>query len=266
MEGFLKMDTLPNNLMFMRTLIANVVFVGEPGAADWILVDAGVHGYSDNISEAAKERFRAAQPKAIVLTHGHFDHIGSLEGLLEQWDVPVYAHEKELPYLTGQADYPEPDPTVGGGLLSRISPLFPRKGIDIGGRAKKLPDDGSIPEMPGWRWLHTPGHTDGHVSLFRESDRVLIAGDAFTTIKEESVIANLTQKKDIHRPPAYFTTDWDAAWESVKRLQALKPRVAVTGHGTPMAGQELQQGLAELARDFDKLAIPKDGRYVEQHS
>jgi hypothetical protein len=39
--------------------------------------------------------------------------------------------------------------------------------------------------MPGWRWMHTPGHTEGHVCLFRNSDRTLIAGDAFTTTKQE---------------------------------------------------------------------------------
>jgi glyoxylase-like metal-dependent hydrolase (beta-lactamase superfamily II) len=260
------MDVLPKDLMYMRTLIANVVFVGDQGADEWVLLDAGVHGFADNISDAAKKRFRSGKPTAIVLTHAHFDHIGSLEALLEFWDVPVYAHEKELPYLTGKADYPEPDPTVGGGLFSRISPLFPNKGINIGHRAIALPTDGTIPEMPGWQWLHTPGHTAGHVSFFRQADRTVIAGDAFTTVKEESLLAVLTQQEDIHRPPAYFTTDWDAAWASVKKLEALKPLVAITGHGTPMAGEELQQGLSELARDFDKLAIPKHGRFVHQPS
>jgi glyoxylase-like metal-dependent hydrolase (beta-lactamase superfamily II) len=260
------MDALPMDVMYMRTLISNVVFVGNPESDEWVLVDAGMPGFSDNISEAAKKRFRSSKPKAIILTHAHFDHIGSLEGLLKLWDVPVYAHEKELPFLTGKDDYPEPDPTVGGGLLSRISPLFPRKGIDISGRVHAVPADRSIPDMPGWQWIHTPGHTQGHMSLFRESDRAIIAGDAFTTVKEESVVAMAIQEEDIHRPPAYFTTDWDAAWESVKRLEALKPRVAFTGHGKPMSGENLQQGLADLARDFDTIAIPKHGRYVHQHT
>ncbi|MED4600646.1 MBL fold metallo-hydrolase [Paenibacillus validus] len=256
------MDAGPEDMLYMRTLIANVVFVGEPGSDDWVLVDAGVYTFADNIADTAKKRFRSVQPRAIVLTHGHFDHVGSLADLLELWDVPVYAHEKELPYLTGKADYPEPDPTVGGGLMSQISPLYPRKGIDIGERAQALPDDGSIPVMPGWQWIHTPGHTEGHVSLFRESDRTLIAGDAFITVKQESALAVITQRAEIHGPPAYFTVEWDKAWASVKRLEALKPLFAVTGHGIPMFGEELEQGLARLARDFDKLAIPEHGRYV----
>jgi len=258
------MDRLPEDIMFIRALIANVVFAGNAGGSDWVLVDAGIDGFAARIMETAEARFAAAKPKAIVLTHGHFDHAGSLEDLLKAWDVPVYAHAKELPFLTGQEDYSEPDPAVGGGLISTISPLFPSKGIDIRGKVQALPEDGTIPGMTGWTWIHTPGHTPGHISLFRESDRMLIAGDAFTTVREESLTAMIFQEKEVHRPPAYFTTDWDAAWESVRRLEALKPNSAVTGHGKPMGGEELRQGLADLVRDFDKVAIPMQGRYVHR--
>ncbi|MDB4866190.1 MAG: fold metallo-hydrolase [Cohnella sp.] len=267
MEGCPVTEVLPKDLFYMRCLIANVVFIGEPDGVDWVLVDAGVHSYADNIVNAAKKRFRSARPQAILLTHGHFDHIGTLDKLLELWEaIPVYAHDKELPYLTGKADYPEPDPTVGGGLVARASSLYPHTAIDISSRVQVLPDDGTIPEMPGWRWIHTPGHTEGHVSFFRESDRALIAGDAFITVKQESALAVATQEKEIHGPPAYFTPDWEESWRSVQKLEALKPAVAVTGHGVPISGEELQRGLAALARDFDQLAIPDHGRYVPPHS
>src|ERR671919_701782 len=91
------------------------------------------------------------------------------------------------------------------------------------GRIRPLPVDGSIPAMPGWRWIHTPGHSPGHVSLFRDSDRTLIAGDAFVTTKQESAIAALTNRPEIHGPPAYFTPDWTASRRSVERLAALEP-------------------------------------------
>ena len=74
---------------------------------------------------------RTARPQAIILTHGHFDHTGAVEELLKNWDVPVYAHPREMPYLTGQIKYPPPDPGVGGGLMSFISPLYPRGPVDI---------------------------------------------------------------------------------------------------------------------------------------
>ncbi|ARU63765.1 MBL fold metallo-hydrolase [Tumebacillus avium] len=249
------------DLVMLRTAIANVCFVGQPGSADWVLVDAGVHFFGGRIADTADELFNGP-PKAIVLTHGHFDHVGSVKELAERWDVPVYAHELELPFLTGQDNYVEPDPSVGGGLLARMSFLYPNDGIDLGGRVQALPQDNSVPGMPGWKWIHTPGHTAGHVAFFREQDRALIAGDAFITTRQESALAVLVQELEVHGPPVYFTPDWAAAWDSVKRLAALRPQFAVTGHGLPMGGAELQQGLEKLAREFDTMAIPKHGRYV----
>src|ERR1700710_183150 len=77
-----------------------------------------------------------ALPSAIVLTHGHFDHVGPLETLAKEWDVPIYAHKLEHPYLNGTKSYPPPDPTVGGGLMSLLSPLYPRKPGDVSERLR----------------------------------------------------------------------------------------------------------------------------------
>jgi glyoxylase-like metal-dependent hydrolase (beta-lactamase superfamily II) len=148
--------------------------------------------------------------------------------------------------------------------MARLGPrLFSRRAIDLGARFHRLPEDGTVPGLPGWRWIHTPGHTPGHVSLFRDEDRVLIAGDAFVTTHQESFWAVMTRLQEVSRPPAYFTTDWKASWSSVEALAELEPDVAGTGHGIPMSGEPLRRELNRLAESFGE-AMPDDGRYVRR--
>ncbi len=259
-------DVAPG-VSFTTTQIVNVVFLGEPGAGDrdWVLVDTGMPGSRARVERAAAARFGTYnRPSAIVLTHGHFDHVGSVRELAARWDVPVYAHELEAPYLTGRSSYPPADPTVGGGAMARLSGVFPRGPIDIGDRLQVLPADGTVPGLPDWRWLFTPGHAPGHVSLWRAADRTLVAGDAFVTVRQESAYAVLTQRREVHGPPAYFTPDWDQARTSVQALADMKPESAITGHGQPMAGAELRAGLDRLAEEFDRVARPARGRYVHE--
>ena len=254
--------TLAPDLAYRRLGIVNVVLAGAPGA-DWVLIDAGLPGTQRLIEHAADARFGpGAKPSAIVLTHGHFDHVGMLETLAAQWDVPVYAHAHELPYLNGTSSYPPPDPHVGGGLMSRLSPLFPRSPVNVKRWLHALPEDGSVPFMPGWRWIHTPGHSAGHVSFWREADRGLIAGDAFITTAQESAYAAATQAPELHGPPMYFTADWEASRASVEALARLQPEYAVTGHGHAMHGAPIRTALERLAREFASVAVPSDGAYV----
>jgi len=127
---------------------------------------------------------------------------------------------------------------------------------------RALPESGDVPEMPGWRWLHTPGHTPGHVSLWRDADRLLVAGDAFVTTKQESAYAVAVQKPVVSGPPRYYTPDWEAAKTSVRTLAVLSPKRVVTGHGRALGGPGLRGALERLARDFERLAVPEHGRYV----
>jgi glyoxylase-like metal-dependent hydrolase (beta-lactamase superfamily II) len=254
-------------LSYLHDHIVNVCFVGTRGAGDreWVLVDAGLPGSAGKIKRAAAELYgEGSRPAAIVLTHGHLDHVGAIHTLSSQWDVPVYAHELELPYLTGRSAYPPPDPLVGGGTISLLSILFPTGPIDLRGRVQALPADGSVPGMSGWRWLFTPGHTAGHVSFVRDSDRAMIAGDAFCTTKPESLAAALTQRPEIHGPPMYFTPDWGNARTSVQLLANYMPSVVVAGHGPPMRGERLTRELRRLALHFAEWARPAHGRYRDR--
>lgn len=253
------------DLAYQRLAIVNVIYYGVPGDRQWVLIDAGLPGTAGLIINAAQQRFGpAARPAAIILTHGHFDHVGALNHLAARWDTSIYAHPRELPYLDGRVAYPPPDPSVGGGLMSTLSPLYPRGPINVRPWLHPLPMDGRVPHMPGWQWLPTPGHSPGHVSLWREADRSLIVGDAFITTKQESALAVASQRPEIHGPPMYFTPDWVQAHRSVERLAALEPDLVITGHGRPMQGAAMRQALHTLARNFDQIAIPRQGRYVQE--
>ncbi|MEC2070962.1 MBL fold metallo-hydrolase [Alkalihalophilus marmarensis] len=246
--------------------IVNLVFIGHPDENEFVLVDAGMPNSAPAIIKACERVYGSGcRPKAIILTHGHFDHVGSIIELLQHWDVSVYAHALEHPYLNGDQQYPEADPTVEGGMLAKLSPLFPNDPINIESHLKPYPADGTVPYLEDFKWVHTPGHSPGHVSLFRENDRTLIVGDAFVTVKQDSLYKTLTQHKEINGPPRYFTTDWSEAYRSVQKLHQLQPEAVITGHGAPMSGRELKENLDKLVQDFKEVYVPDYGKYVKKN-
>ena len=100
----------------LRIIMVNVYAIST--GSEWVLVDAGLYLSAGRIRRWAENQFGNHKPAGIFLTHGHFDHVGSLKDLAEQWNVPIYDHELELPYLQGQKSYPKPRASAGGGFMS----------------------------------------------------------------------------------------------------------------------------------------------------
>ena len=238
----------------------NVYFVetGTPG--EWVLVDTGLPGSHKTIIAAADKLFYpGSRPEAILLTHGHLDHLGAAKELAGHWQVPVIAHPLEIPYLTGRALYPPCDPTVGGSLAF-MSRFFPAQVPNLGQRVQALnADDPAVPYLMAWRWLHVPGHAPGQLAFFREADSTLLGGDAFATVHHDSIPAVLLGRPKISRAGTPFNYDWQAARQSVQTLADLAPKAIGCGHGPVITGPEAAAGLRALA---DNYPIPAHGRYV----
>ena len=255
------MEQTTDGITTLGFTASNAYLVGAANSDAWVIVDSGLPGHFEAIKDTAVARFGSeSRPAAILLTHGHIDHYGSALALAAYWNTPVYAHPLDLPYLTGRATLPPADPTVGG-FFAQLSRAIPVSGTDFGDFVHPLPEDGSVPGLPDWEWVHTPGHTPGHVSLFRKSDQTLIAGDAILTVDLDNAPDTIKKVQKLARPVTALTYDWLEARKSLQKLAALKPLTIASGHGIPMHGETLAGKLQAFADDF---LPPLSGRYVAE--
>jgi glyoxylase-like metal-dependent hydrolase (beta-lactamase superfamily II) len=231
--------------------------------ASWTLVDAGWEADGPRIVTAAASLFGAdARPSAILLTHVHPDHSGSALALARRWEATVWMHPAELPIASGDftamARY--------AGPLDRwvVLPIMRAMGrrrreatlarSSLAGVARGFDPGSSVPGLPGWQCIPTPGHTPGHVSYFRPADRLLITGDALVTLRVNSVPGLLRGRAGLSGPPRYTSWDWRRATDSVATLSALEPDVLAPGHGRPLAGPDTATAVRAFAARVSGLA------------
>jgi glyoxylase-like metal-dependent hydrolase (beta-lactamase superfamily II) len=229
----------------------------------WVLVDTGWRGNAAAIRSQAEAVFgRDARPAGILLTHIHPDHAGSAAELARAWGVPVYVHPDELP-MAGP-DYPQeyvnPVDRRLSAALMRVLPSRTwermRDESDLRGVVLGLDLHTGVPGLPEWECLPTPGHTPGHVALYRRRDGVLITGDAVLTIDVNSVAGIAFGRQRLSGPPRYFTWSWPAAMDSIAALAKLETHVLATGHGRPMVGAAAAPALHALSRRLASSAEP----------
>ena len=115
------------------------------------------------------------------------------------------------------------------------------------------PDDG-VPGLPDWECIATPGHSPGHASFFRPTDRVLMSGDAVLTVNLNSPAEPSRHRQQVSGPAKLSTWDRHQATESMERLARLEPRVLAAGHGIPMIGDEVAPALLSFAAEARQLA------------
>lgn len=230
--------------------IVNICLIKNENG-ELIMVDAGMPKDYKVIMRDINEKFNGQKPVAIILTHGHFDHVGSLAHILTEWNIPVFSSLEEIPFLIGKKDYPKGKYSRNG-LVAMLSRTFPNQGIDLKHHIIPLSDDHSIPYLNEWEWIATPGHTPGHISLYHKKDRILIAGDAIVTVKQESLLAVITQKYSFNGPPAYFTPNKEEAKKSLVKLLQIPINDCVTGHGPVIRGKKfIEDELKNLVKKYD---------------
>ena len=208
-EGVWQLPLTPRNAV-------NVYVVGD------VLVDAGTAGMGKKLPAKLGGRAIAAH----ALTHAHPDHVGGSKAVVDALKVPFWAP-------AGDADACEAGRTVVAD--SRLKPVLSRgntfPAVPVVRRLKEGDDVG------GFAVLDTPGHSPGHISLWRESDRVLICGDVFFNMHL------LTTKPGLRQPPGPLTVDPERNRASEKRLADLEPAIVAFGHGPVLhdAAPKLQE-------------------------
>jgi glyoxylase-like metal-dependent hydrolase (beta-lactamase superfamily II) len=210
------------------------------------VVDAGLAGmYRDLPGELASMGRTIEDVRALVLTHGHSDHIGFAERLRTDRHVPVSVHEADAALARGEV----PNPSKGFGPV-RLAPLagFLWYSTLRGGlRTHHLGEvstfgDGATLDVPGSPVVTiTPGHTPGSAVLSFPSHDALLIGDAFATY------AVTTGARGPRIAP--FTADPTRALESLTRIERLSAGLVLPGHGDPWTG-----GVEEAVRSVREAA------------
>jgi glyoxylase-like metal-dependent hydrolase (beta-lactamase superfamily II) len=206
------------------------------------LVDAGLLNQTEAISAALVEAgIRVGDLRRIIFTHQDLDHVGSGAALVRQSDARVLAHPADAPYMEGSQRPLKPSPEMleqrpqMREVLERLEPV----GID------EYVEDGTRLDLAGGtRVISTPGHTPGHISLYVERSKVLIAGDALTA-----------ERGSLNGPNPSMTLEMRTAIQSVRRLADLEIDTIVCYHGGVVsedANGQLRRVIQEASADRDE--------------
>jgi glyoxylase-like metal-dependent hydrolase (beta-lactamase superfamily II) len=211
--------------------IINSYLLDEGGEVT--IVDAGVPGYYDAIPRELEAMGRTIDDvRALVLTHGHSDHIGYAERLRTERGVPVWVHEADAPLARGEV----PNPSKGLGR-TKVAPLLGFLWFALLRGGLRRPTikvvseygDGATLDVPGSpRVILVPGHTPGSAALHAATHDALLIGDAFSTY------AVTTGERGPRVAP--FTADPELAVASLARLEGLQAALVLPGHGEAWTG------------------------------
>lgn len=210
-DGVWQLDGFPRDVI-------NVYLVGD------VLIDAGTRFRKRRLLRELEGR----NVRLVALTHCHPDHQGAVKAVCERFGVLLACHEADVPAVEGYARM-EPDSP----LLRFMTGLWAGPPHPVG----RVLRDGD--EVGGFRVVHAPGHTPGHVIYIRDADHVAIAGDVLANIHF------LTGKPGLREPPAAFSHTPAQNRRSARLLAGLRPSLVCFGHGPPLRDASLLERFVE---------------------
>jgi hydroxyacylglutathione hydrolase len=172
-----------------------------------VLVDAGTPSARKRITRQLDGRKLAAH----VVTHAHPDHFGSSRAVCERYDVPLWTGQRDAEAIATAT------PATGPGLVPALMSRMRMPDAHPVARGLREGD-----EVAGFTVLDVPGHSPGHIALWRDHDGVLICGDVFFNVLRPSA------------PPKFLTYDDELNRASMRRLAELRPKLVLFGHGRPL--------------------------------
>ena len=186
----------------------NVYLIGD------VLIDAATRWAGSRILRQLADR----KLSLLALTHVHPDHQGCVRMICERYTIPLACHGGDVATMQGERPMQPDHPFMRFASRLLSGPAYP---------VARVLHEGD--EVAGFRVVHAPGHTPGHMILFREEDRVAVVGDLMSSM-------NLTLTwPGLHEPPALFCTDKTENRRSIRKLAELEPRLLCFGHGPPLS-------------------------------
>jgi glyoxylase-like metal-dependent hydrolase (beta-lactamase superfamily II) len=182
------------NRGFMFEQPTNAVIAGTN---EVVIIDPGYENGVELI-EAALAKRGDVTVKAILLTHGHPDHINAAPGLKQMYHAPILLHPTERQVASRFMDVSAIDSELHGGMTISV-------------------DGGSL------QVIDTPGHSPGHVVFYDPVSRTMIGGDLVSGNGTTGIFPPLGKMGE------YL--------DSIRRMQAYNPRVVIPGHGPTMVDQ-----------------------------
>ncbi len=205
---------------------ARVFFCGAP---DYTLIDTGMPRKADNILSAlASIGIQPLQVKRIILTHHHWDHVGSLWELKRRTGARVVAHAWDKDYINGKRIRRAPRQPLGRLAFTLLGMLGTRDvpGVDV----DALVNDGD--RVGSLLVVHTPGHTPGHICILRHG--YLFSGDLL-----------MASAGAFRETPHIFTADVPTSRASIRKVAQLDFEAVLSAHSPPYVF-----GAAEKVREL----------------